>query len=626
LGVDEVTYWSLWDDSPDPLGGSSPLLAGRYSIAASHNASLFNAAQLANGCEPGMVITFGRNLGAEQRDEFVRRLRQRHQGPGKTKLPLVLEGGGEAHPYSSNLPDGAWDWLSRTTRLEICCLLGVPPVVAGWVDAAGDSSAYTSNALRQFYQQTIFPLLDWLAAGIQEIVSRFDARLVYAWDVEDQPIVQEMRLARVDTATKLFGLGYGPNAINHALDLGLPDLPWGDAGVLPAGLMPAEMVAAGTMPELAPEGPTDSEQVDEITGQSPGDGQGEPASPQRAQGKQAASPAATIDKASADLIWQRFLRARRPLDRKFGRLLAARYTTQQRLLIRELKRTAGPPSARTAGDGGHRKVGTGELARILMEVLGPTGEQADAWRRRVGAIVTDANELGLRQALREAGLTGEQLETLLGRLMSNPALLRQMQAETVRISSRIDDYTRKILRRNLIEGVTGGEDIRALADRVQDIMHNRRAASMTTARNFVGQSLSGARDEGQRTAGVSHRIWMHSRGPGERRPAHVAAERHYRANPCPIEEPFMIGGAFLRYPRDPLGPPGEIINCQCVALARRVRPRSAEDTQTKTPDAIAAEIVEAYRSAPIVTYEEMIEARERRDAATATPDQSEDEA
>jgi len=50
------------------------------------------------------------------------------------------------------------------------------------------------------------------------------------------PIMQQARRERVDTAVKLFALGYPANAINKSLDLGLPHLPWGDKGYLPARL------------------------------------------------------------------------------------------------------------------------------------------------------------------------------------------------------------------------------------------------------------------------------------------------------------------------------------------------------------------------------------------------------
>jgi hypothetical protein len=127
-------------------------------------------------------------------------------------------------------------------------------VVAGWVDAAGDSSAYTANALRQFYDQTIFPLLDMFAPALAALARRFDGGLDAYFNVEDQPVVQEMRLSRLDSAVKLFGMGFAPNSINHALDLGMEDVPWGDTGYLPSGLLPAADVAEGNVFPPVPEG------------------------------------------------------------------------------------------------------------------------------------------------------------------------------------------------------------------------------------------------------------------------------------------------------------------------------------------------------------------------------------
>ena len=33
-----------------------------------------------------------------------------------------------------------------------------------------------------------------------------------------------------------------------------------------------------------------------------------------------------------------------------------------------------------------------------------------------------------------------------------------------------------------------------------------------------------------------------------------------------MDEPFIVGGFFMMYPGDPVGPPKEVINCRCVAL------------------------------------------------------------
>jgi len=255
LAPDEVKYWHLWSDDDDPLAGLSPSVPGRLALATDYNASLFNASALANGCEIGTAFTFPGGLTPDQREEFELALRRRYQGAGKARKPIVMEGGGTVAPTGATLRDMEHHLTKSTTRLEIAALYGVPPVVAGWVESAGDSSAYAQHALAQFYEQTIFPTTDALLPGVQEIVSRIDPTLIVVWDLEDQPVVQKMRLARTDAAKTFFAMGWPINRIDEALDLGMGPTDWGDEGFLPMSLAPAREVAAGMAGiDDAPEG------------------------------------------------------------------------------------------------------------------------------------------------------------------------------------------------------------------------------------------------------------------------------------------------------------------------------------------------------------------------------------
>lgn len=50
------------------------------------------------------------------------------------------------------------------------------------------------------------------------------------------------------------------------------------------------------------------------------------------------------------------------------------------------------------------------------------------------------------------------------------------------------------------------------------------------------------------------------------RASHAAADFRYKFNPIPIEDYFEVGGEKLKYPRDPMGSPGNIIHCRCEEL------------------------------------------------------------
>jgi len=624
LAPDEVKYFVLWKDSNNPFEGMPPGGPGRLAVATEYNASLFNASMLVNGSEIGLKIKFPQRLTVDQREEFRAALRQRNQGPARAKRELILEGGADAEAMSAMMNDLQFDQGKKTTRLEICCLYGVPPVVAGWVDAAGDSSAYTSSSLEQYYQETVFPLLDGVAPAIEEIAARFDRRLVIWFNVEDQPVVQKMRIGRIDTATKMFAFGVPVADIDSVLDLGLPDRPWYQTGFLAAGLLPAGDAATGaTIPNI-PEGgqpgmdeigqPPLEEGTGDQSNQGPGTGdQGLEKNPN----PPVPSPSSLVPMLSR--IWKAWAQSWNPLARAAENAIRKRLFAQQRLTIEAVKRnlpgnrdqgigtgkeetTAGPgslvPGPRRSGPSSlvpAVKV-SGIVGRILLEVFGNPADKR-SWRARMLQFARDANDLGLRQALVEGGLAGEQLDQAVRRITADPRITAALQSQSIIFSSRIDDRTREILRRNLTEGLTAGEDARKLADRVQSVMGNRRSDAINIARNTMGQVLSKARHEGHLATGMTHKIWIYSRGPGHRRPSHVAAEARYAANPCPLDQPFIIDGFELMYPRDPAGPPEEIINCQCLQIARRL-------SGSPSKAAAAWEIAKAYSRYRFVAYNE----------------------
>jgi len=555
LAIDEVKYWALWDDSDKPLGGLSPHSPARLSIATDYNASLYNAYSLVNGCEPGLTVSFPQALTPEQRSQYRAELMQRYQGAAKAKKPLVLEGGASAEAMGAAMKDMEFNEGKRTTRLEICAAYDVPPVVAGWVDAAGDSSAYTENALRQFYQQAIFPLLDSFAPAIQEIVARFDGRLVVWFDVEDQPVVQEMRLSRIDSATKLHSLGVPKEDINDLLDLGLPRRPGDDVGFLPSTQMPVEAVINGMPP--VDEGDTSGE-IPAEPPEDPGEGD-EPEDDKAKSSKLKADN--EREKARNDAIWHAWQRSWAPLAVKLAHTLRGHYSAVERRVKRLLAEAEDGDKA--AG----QKADELDIAQVLFEVFDDPKENAK-FVARVRPAVADSYELGIRQALSEAGMRGEPFEQLATNLPANPAITHAMQSDAIRVTQHANARTRYFLRNQLVEGAQGGESINQLADRVQGVLQNSRNDALRQARNYVGQSLSTARRAGANAAGMTHKRWLYSRGPGERRPAHVAAEAKYKSGIL-IDQPFVINADRLDRPRDPNGSPGEIVNCQCLARYSR---------------------------------------------------------
>jgi hypothetical protein len=392
--------------------------------------------------------------------------------------------------------------------------------------------------------------------------------------------------------------------INDRLDMGMPELSWGDEGTLAQGLVPADLLMSGGDLPAIDEGPTPA--PDDIPPDEPGNQVGErglrqmaATAAQEGRAMQKAWEAAVGEKSFLDAVWQAWARSWNPIAEGFGRTLRQRCLVQERQVIAALKREL--PEVKTL-DSGRGPVVTkddGIISRVLLTVFGNV-EDKKAWRARVRVFAQDAQELGLRQALAESGLAGEELDEAVQRILSNPAIVHTLNSDVILVSTKIDDGTRRILKDNISAGLRAAEGVNKIADRVQAAMGNRRAAAVATTRNAIGQVMSASRHEAALTW-ATHKKWVHSRGRGIRRPEHIAAETFYAANPIPIEQPFIVGGVPLMYPRDfSTGNYSETMNCQCLDVYMRLA------TEGKA-DGLAA-----VRARDFYSREKMIAARAKK--------------
>lgn len=592
VGLDELITFQLFNPD-DPHAGLAPKVPANLAIVSDYNASLYNAAMFGNSAEPGGALQTDAPFNAAQDEQLRTAWHQRHRGAAKAKALAILWGGLKWESIASSMKDMQYGEGKRLTRTETCAAHGVPEVVAGFYTDA--NYQFAEQGRMQFWQETEMPLLDLFAEGIDvHLCSRFEGNLEAWFDAEDVPIVQTMRKSQLEAVDKLWAKGVPFADLNDLYDLGVPDQEWHAEGFLPIGLQRARDAATGQLFEPIDEG-TSSETSDELD-----QGRSAPGDKQEARGDEE-SAAQEIAKAARERIWAQWATSVKPLHRIVERALRTRYLAQQRLVTKLLKERLPPTPAPVPDVGRH---GSGEskdnsiVAQVLFDVFG-SADNRRRFRARMAQFTTDANELGVRQALSEAGLTGTALEDGTRRLLSSPRIVQAIRSDALRVSTLIDNYTRQLLRDRLAEGVAAGEDVRKLADRVQAVMGNRRAAAMSVARNSVGQALSSSRHAGHLAAGMTHKGWIHSRGPGERRPSHIEAEHRYMPEPILLTEPFIINGVRLMYPRDfSAGRPAETVNCQCLQIAKRVTAPQRSVTM--------AELMEPYQTRRFYSYHDML--------------------
>jgi hypothetical protein len=115
-------------------------------------------------------------------------------------------------------------------------------------------------------------------------------------------------------------------------------------------------------------------------------------------------------------------------------------------------------------------------------------------------------------------------------------------------------------------GGTVTDAVAALGDHAADMTDWAKLAAADAAGSAteVGRAVA-AEHVAKTTDGVEiQRQWL-SRKDARVRPTHTVAHGQRRD----LGKKFAVGQAQLRYPRDPLGPPGEIRNCRCHTVYRQ---------------------------------------------------------
>jgi SPP1 gp7 family putative phage head morphogenesis protein len=121
----------------------------------------------------------------------------------------------------------------------------------------------------------------------------------------------------------------------------------------------------------------------------------------------------------------------------------------------------------------------------------------------------------------------------------------------------INETIRDQLRDTLVEGMGQIETTAELMDRVRQVYNFAQSRALTIARTETGQAAGLARDAAMGQMGVAKIRW------GTAGDEHVRVS-HQNQSGLVVER----GQAFpngCRFPCDPNGPAGEVINCRCVS-------------------------------------------------------------
>jgi hypothetical protein len=147
------------------------------------------------------------------------------------------------------------------------------------------------------------------------------------------------------------------------------------------------------------------------------------------------------------------------------------------------------------------------------------------------------------------------------------AYLAEVRNRLVRVPDEVYD----LVAGEVAKGVNLGESLPKLTERIDSVLSTTGSARWPNRATVIARTESiGALNAGRwdafrlvaaDTEDPLEVMWL-ATDDTRTRDTHEAAE----GQRVPVGSSFIVGGAELRFPGDPLGPPQEVIQCRCVPL------------------------------------------------------------
>ena len=528
LAPHEVVFFRYFNPYHD-CRGLAPLQAAQAGIDQDHYASLYNKAFFRNSAMPGGVLETQANLSDEDFQRLLAQFEDRHQGVTKARRVALLEGG--VTYKQTGLSQKDMDFLEQRkwNRDEIMMVFKVPKGELGIYEDLNFATSKTQD--RIFWTKTLIPkmgLFEWTIWN--QLCARLSGPEI--WPEFDYPAIDALKddlKDKVETGERLWKMGVPLNTVNGLLDLGLPEVAGGEVGYLPFNVAPVGgTTSSGEKGKISP--------IPSYLDLLPGAAGSPPwlAAP-------ATLPARAFD---GEAYWRVFLAVHGPLEGVFHRKVKRYFSEQRKRQLRLMEEKLGKFVAFWSSKlwVQHRELA---VEALLLDLEAENG----LLKQMVWPLYVEVGQAAGQALLVELGATPE-----LFNLPDTPALAA-LEQKLIKVVG-INDTVREQLRNTLMEGLGKLESTAELMDRVRQVYNFAQNRALTIARTETGQAMGVARDAAMEMLQVTKVRWV------------TAGDEHVRTSHQVLNGLVVVRGQLFpngcRFPCDPGGTAGELINCRCV--------------------------------------------------------------
>jgi len=520
----EDVVWDRYFNPLDEFSGLSPIAPTRLVIDMQASMLSTNRDLFRNGLlTSNLAFLMKGPLSPIQVETFYERLAERHAGPGNSNKPIVSDMG-QGDVKNMGFSNKEMEFLEglQLSKEYILATYGVPEELIPGARHATFSNR--EEARKEFYESTVEQEWVLLESGQQEkFVPQLPGRLrnvLLAFDRDEVPALQENIDRRSERHLK--EVASGTRTLNEYREsTGMAPIPQGNVLYIPVGVQVVTLTGNELVPptpiptaSFVPAVPTISGQIIRVLG----------------KGKSSSTDITDLDRE----VWGSFIKRFDKSTEDFHELMNSLFQEQRE----------------------------DTLLNLTPSRDGPGGifEPIEWWERFIEAgtpLITASLERSAEAQIEEFGLTPKaNLDTRDFHLSAEAQAWIDERAKFW--TERVNAETAKLITEEIQVGISEGESIKKLQDRVNKVFNfSEEFRSERVARTEASASSNHGNLEAYRQADIPRKRWLASiddRTRGTHSDAHgQTVER---------DQSFLVGGHEMIMPGD--GPASEVVNCRCT--------------------------------------------------------------
>lgn len=538
---EEILHFKTWNPMNE-FYGMAPISAARDASDTIMFSDQFNKAFFKNGAEPGGFLTAESGIEEDDKKRITSTWRKLHQGFRKAHSVAILDGGLKWQPTTANHKDMAFADLKRMSREDVLTVFGIPPIMVGVFDQANYSNAREQR--RIFWVDCIIPRLRKMESVINEyLVKDWDENLIVRHDLTGVEELAEDADSRARTDS--YNVNAGIMTINEIRKLkNLPDVSWGNTWWAPMGISPVTIPNNTTNPDDTVVDPNSDDPVTVPSAPAPA----KPAKPAKSVETPINEPVTEpVDpkRVRRDLVWMKYKGLTERLERKWAPVMRRLFNDQEREVIHHLH-----------ASGWGKILNQNKIDRMknvkqsVSIILFDRSHARTVFRRDATVLMAETIAASAKKEIDDYNL-GVDFN------LKDHHVQSWIHSKAFKFADEVNLTTEEALRRELEDAVANGETLSEVEDRIArvfDIARGTRTA-MIARTEVISASNEGAMASYKQSGVVAKSEWVTSRDN------RVRDEHQIDGEQVEIDAVFSNG---LKYPGDPAGEPGNVINCRCT--------------------------------------------------------------